>query len=43
MGAPETFIVGPEGTIRYKHTGPISRQIWEETLLPIVNKFKVKS
>jgi cytochrome c biogenesis protein CcmG/thiol:disulfide interchange protein DsbE len=43
VGAPETFIVDSEGTIRYKHTGPISRQIWEETLLPIFKKFKVKS
>lgn len=43
VGAPETFIIDPEGTIRYKHTGPISRQIWEETLKPIVEQFKVKS
>jgi cytochrome c biogenesis protein CcmG/thiol:disulfide interchange protein DsbE len=23
-GVPETFVVGPDGTIRYKHIGPIS-------------------
>jgi len=43
VGAPETFIVDAEGTIRYKHTGPITRQIWEETFLPIIEEFKVKS
>lgn len=43
VGAPETFIIDAGGNIRYKHTGPISRRIWEQTLRPIVEKFKVKS
>jgi cytochrome c biogenesis protein CcmG/thiol:disulfide interchange protein DsbE len=25
-GVPETFIVGPDGTIRHKHIGPLSRE-----------------
>jgi cytochrome c biogenesis protein CcmG/thiol:disulfide interchange protein DsbE len=43
VGAPETFIIDQDGMIRYKHTGPISRAIWERTLKPIVNEIKVKS
>ncbi len=35
-GAPETFVVDREGIIRYKHIGPIDRQVWEETLKPLV-------
>lgn len=35
-GAPETFIVDREGVIRYKHTGPITPEVWENTLWPIV-------
>jgi cytochrome c biogenesis protein CcmG, thiol:disulfide interchange protein DsbE len=23
-GAPETFVIGPDGTIRHKHIGPLS-------------------
>ncbi len=25
-GVPETFIVGPDGTIRYKHIGPLTSE-----------------
>ena len=35
-GAPETFIVDAEGVIRYKQVGPITPEIWERTLWPIV-------
>ena len=28
-GAPETFLVDPEGTVIYKHLGPLDREIWE--------------
>ncbi len=35
VGAPETFFIDREGTIRYKHTGPITRGLWEERLRQI--------
>ncbi len=35
-GAPETFIVDPEGRIRYKQVGPITDQVWSETIAPIL-------
>ena len=28
-GAPETFLVDPEGTVIYKHLGPLDPVIWE--------------
>jgi cytochrome c biogenesis protein CcmG/thiol:disulfide interchange protein DsbE len=27
-GAPETFLIDPEGTVLYKHTGPLDEVIW---------------
>ena len=35
-GAPETFIVGADGVIRYKHTGPLTPEVWEGRLWPII-------
>ncbi len=35
-GAPETFVVDAQGRIRYKHTGPITPQVWEKTLKPMI-------
>lgn len=42
-GTPETFIVDRKGVIRYKQIGPINRQVWEETLRPLVQELKVES
>ena len=39
-GAPETFIIDRAGRIRYKYAGPITPQIWEQDLLPIVRKLR---
>ena len=35
-GVPETFVVDSQGIIRYKHIGPITEEIYLETLQPIV-------
>lgn len=35
-GAPETFIIDKAGMIRYKHTGPISEAMMNDTLIPII-------
>lgn len=43
VGAPETFIIDKSGTIRYKHIGPINREIWNETLHPIVKQLEAGS
>ncbi len=40
-GTPETFIVDRKGVIRYKHIGPMTMSVWNETLLPIIRKLQV--
>lgn len=37
-GAPETFIVDKAGRIRYKQIGPITPDVWRETLEPMIKK-----
>ena len=41
-GAPETFIVDAAGIIRYKHIGPITPEIWEATLWPIIERLRAE-
>ncbi len=33
-GAPETFLVGPDGTVLYKHLGPLNWSLWRERFVP---------
>lgn len=33
-GAPETFLVGPQGNVLYKHIAPITLEVWREEFLP---------
>lgn len=35
-GAPETFVVDKAGVVRYKHVGPVTTEVWEKTLKPII-------
>jgi cytochrome c biogenesis protein CcmG/thiol:disulfide interchange protein DsbE len=37
-GAPETFVIDSDGLIQYKHIGPLTLEILEERILPIVDK-----
>lgn len=37
-GIPETFIISGEGTILYKHVGPINAETIAKTLLPLIEK-----
>lgn len=39
-GVPETFIVDGEGTIRYKHVGPVGPQVWRETVAPLIQEIE---
>lgn len=41
-GAPETFIVDRNGVIRYKQVGPITQDIWTETLWPIIQSLRAE-
>ena len=33
-GAPETFLIGADGTVLEKHLGPLDRAIWEQKFVP---------
>ena len=33
-GAPETFLIGPDGTVLYKHLGPLNRALWDQYFVP---------
>ena len=33
-GAPETFLLDPEGTIVYKHIAPLSMAVWNKEFVP---------
>lgn len=42
-GAPETFVVGADGVIRYKHIGPVTEEVWEDTLKPLIDQLRATS
>jgi len=33
-GAPETFLIGPDGVVLYKHIAPMTMEVWNEQFLP---------
>jgi cytochrome c biogenesis protein CcmG/thiol:disulfide interchange protein DsbE len=33
-GAPETFLVNPQGIVVYKYVGPLTREVWEQQFVP---------
>jgi cytochrome c biogenesis protein CcmG/thiol:disulfide interchange protein DsbE len=39
-GVPETFVVDRQGIIRHKHTGPVTPQVWEQELLPVIRQLR---
>jgi cytochrome c biogenesis protein CcmG/thiol:disulfide interchange protein DsbE len=36
--APETFLLGRDGTILHKHISPLTPQVWERDFLPLLRK-----
>ena len=39
-GVPETFVIGADGRIAYKHIGPITRETLDKTILPLVERLQ---
>jgi cytochrome c biogenesis protein CcmG/thiol:disulfide interchange protein DsbE len=39
-GVPETFVLDRDGVIRYKFIGPITAQLIQDTLLPLLERLE---
>ena len=39
-GVPETFVIGPDGRIAYKHIGPITAAFVSEQLMPMIERLR---
>lgn len=39
-GVPETFLVDRQGRIRYKHVGPLTAEVVERDLLPLIRELR---
>jgi cytochrome c biogenesis protein CcmG/thiol:disulfide interchange protein DsbE len=39
-GVPETFLIDRDGRIAYKQIGPISPEVWNQTLLPLIQRLQ---
>jgi len=39
-GVPETFVIGPDGRIAYKHVGPLTPDVINDTILPLVERLR---
>jgi cytochrome c biogenesis protein CcmG, thiol:disulfide interchange protein DsbE len=37
-GAPESYIIDKNGTIRLKHVGPVMPDVWSKKILPLVQE-----
>lgn len=37
-GVPETYVIDREGRIRYKHIGPMSQRVLDDTILPLIRE-----
>ena len=41
-GVPETFVVGADGVIAYKHVGAVTEQVLSETILPLLARLRTE-
>lgn len=39
-GVPETFVIDKQGSVRYKHTGPVTMEDVQVKLMPMVRKLR---
>jgi cytochrome c biogenesis protein CcmG/thiol:disulfide interchange protein DsbE len=39
-GVPETFVIGKDGRIAYKHIGPLSAEVLEKKIIPLIETLK---
>jgi len=41
-GAPETFLIDQAGRVRYRHVGIITPEVWNDTLLPMIEELQAQ-
>lgn len=39
-GVPETYVIDQRGIVRFKHTGPLTPEVFSATILPLVAELK---
>lgn len=39
-GVPETFVIDRLGIVRHKHVGPLTQEVWERDLLPLLTRLQ---
>lgn len=39
-GVPETFVIGKDGRIAYKHIGPLTPEALDRTILPLIRRLR---
>ena len=37
-GVPETFLIGKNGTVQYRHTGPMTEEVYNDVLKPLLRE-----
>jgi cytochrome c biogenesis protein CcmG/thiol:disulfide interchange protein DsbE len=37
-GVPESYLIDPQGVIRYRHVGPLTEDIWIKKMLRLINQ-----
>jgi len=37
-GVPETYVIDRNGVIRYKQIGPVTQEVLDQTILPLIRK-----
>ncbi|NNM00660.1 MAG: DsbE family thiol:disulfide interchange protein [Gammaproteobacteria bacterium] len=37
-GAPETFLIGADGKVLYKHLAPLTAEVWEREFVPLLSE-----
>lgn len=36
QAVPETFVIDAQGRVRYRHLGPVTPEVWRDSLMPVV-------
>lgn len=40
-GVPESYLIDPQGIIRYKHVGPLTASVWLHNMATIIKRAKI--